>query len=150
MKTYVVKQKDITRKWYLIDANDKNLGRLASQAALMLKGKHKPIYTPSLDTGDHIIIINAEKVAFTGKKLEQKTYYRHTNYPGGIKSVTAKKLIQQRPEKVIRMAIRGMLPKNTIGRRMIKKLKVYAGTQHPHAAQKPSILEIADKKRQVN
>ena len=142
MKTYAVKKKDIEHKWYTVDAEGQVLGRLASQVAHILKGKHKPIYTTHLDTGDHVVVVNADKVLLTGNKLEQKVYYWHTNYPGGIKSVTAKKLMQQKPEQIIRKAIKGMLPKNTLGRQMLQKLKVYAGSEHPHAAQKPTALEL--------
>ncbi len=146
MKTYAVKKKDIEHKWYVLNAEEQVLGRLASQAAHILKGKHKPIYTPHMDTGDHVVIINAGKVSLSGNKLEQKVYYRHTNYPGGIKSVTAKKLMQQKPEKVIRQAIKGMLPKNSLGRQMLQKLKVYAGAEHPHEAQQPVLMGFTGKK----
>jgi large subunit ribosomal protein L13 len=139
-KTYAVKKKEITRHWHIIDAEDAVLGRLASKAACILKGKHKPIYTPHIDTGDHVVIVNAAKVKMTGKKQEQKVYWRHSGYPGGIKSTTAAKVMQEKPEKIIRHAVAGMLPKNTIGRQMIKKLKVYAGSEHPHAAQQPKPL----------
>lgn len=139
-KTYSAKKSDITRNWHIIDAEDAVLGRMASKVAHILKGKHKPIYTPSIDTGDHVVIINAEKVKLTGKKLENKIYWRHSGYTGGIKSRTAGDIMEKSPEKVIRHAIAGMLPKNTIGRKMIKKLKVYAGPDHPHKAQQPKPL----------
>ena len=139
-KTYSAKKSDITRNWHIIDAEDAVLGRMASKVASILKGKHKPIYTPSIDTGDHVVIINAEKVKLTGKKLENKVYWRHSGYTGGIKSQTAADIMEKNPEKVIRHAIAGMLPKNTIGRKMIKKLKVYAGPDHPHKAQQPKPL----------
>lgn len=146
MKTYAVKKKDIEHKWYLLDAEGQILGRLASQAAHMLKGKHKPIYTTHMDTGDHVVIVNAAKVVLTGNKLEQKIYYRHSNYPGGIKSISAKKLMESKPEKIIQQAVKGMLPKNTLGRQMLQKLKVYSGSEHPHTAQQPAPLEFTGKK----
>jgi len=136
------KKQDIERRWYLIDANGKILGRLASFIATRLRGKHKPIYTPHADTGDFIIVINAEKVRLTGNKLKDKVYYRHTGYIGSLKSITAEKLLQKKPENLIRFAVEGMLPKNRLGRKLIKKLKVYAGSDHPHEPQKPEILEI--------
>ncbi len=136
------KKVDIERRWYLIDAKDKVLGRLASFVATRLRGKHKPIYTPHLDTGDFIIVINAEKVRLTGNKLKDKIYYRHTGYMGGLKSITADKLLQKRPEDLIRFAVHGMLPKNRLGRKLIKKLKVYAGNGHPHEAQRPETLDM--------
>ena len=136
------KKRDIERRWYLIDANGKILGRLASFIATRLRGKHKPIYTPHADTGDFIIVINAEKVRLTGNKLKDKVYYRHTGYIGSLKSITAEKLLQKKPENLIRFAVEGMLPKNRLGRKLIKKLKVYAGSDHPHEPQKPEILEI--------
>lgn len=139
-KTYSAKKGDITRQWHIVDAEDAVLGRMASKVAHILKGKHKPIYTPSIDTGDHVVIINAKKVKLTGKKLENKIYWRHSGYTGGIKSKTAGDIMEKNPEKVIRHAIAGMLPKNTIGRKMIKKLKIYAGSDHPHTAQQPKPL----------
>jgi large subunit ribosomal protein L13 len=139
-KTYSAKEKDITRQWHVVDAENAVLGRLASRVASMLKGKHKPIYTPSIDTGDHVIVVNADKIKLTGKKEEKKTYWRHSGYPGGIKKTTAAKVMKEKPEAIIRHAVTGMLPKNTIGRKMIKKLKVYAGPDHPHAAQQPKPL----------
>ncbi len=139
-KTYSAKKSDITRNWHIVDADDAVLGRMASKVAHILKGKHKPIYTPSIDTGDHVVIINAEKVKLTGKKLENKIYWRHSGYTGGIKSKTAADIMEKSPEKVIHHAIAGMLPKNTIGRKMIKKLKIYVGPDHPHKAQQPKPL----------
>jgi large subunit ribosomal protein L13 len=139
-KTYSAKKSDITRQWHIVDAEGAVLGRMASKVASILKGKHKPIYTPSIDTGDHVVIINAEKVKLTGKKLENKIYWRHSGYTGGIRSQTAADIMEKSPEKVIRHAIAGMLPKNTIGRKMIKKLKIYVGPDHPHTAQQPKPL----------
>ncbi len=139
-KTYSAKKGDITRQWHIIDAEDFVLGRMASKVAHILKGKHKPIYTPSIDTGDHVVIINAEKVKLTGRKLEKKVYWRHSGYIGGIKSKTAADIMEKHPEKIIRHAIAGMLPKNTIGRKMIKKLRIYVGPDHPHKAQQPQPL----------
>ncbi len=142
VKTYVVKPSDIKREWYLVDAGGKTLGRLASEIAKILQGKHKPIYTPHLDVGDYVIVINAEKVRVTGKKLDQKIYYRHSGYPGGLKSISLREQLKKHPTRVIRTAVKGMLPKNRLGRKMIKKLKVYSGDSHPHQAQKPKLLEI--------
>lgn len=142
MKTYSAKQADIKRDWYVVDAEGKTLGRLASEIALRLRGKHKPEYTPHVDTGDYIVVVNAEKVHVTGRKETDKVYYHHTGYIGGIKSITFEKLIQKAPERVIEFAVKGMLPKNRLGRAMFKKLKVYAGTEHRHAAQQPKPLEI--------
>jgi len=142
MKTFSAKKSDVERKWYLVDADGKVLGRMASKIAEILRGKHKPIYTPHVDTGDFIIVINAEKVVLTGKKLSQKVYYRHSGYPGGLKSVTAEKLQQKKPEELIRLVVKGMLPKNHLGREMINKLKIHAGGKHPHQAQNPEILNI--------
>jgi len=142
MKTFSAKKNEVERKWYLIDANGKILGRLASEIAVRLRGKHNPIYTPHIDTGDFVIVINAEKVLLTGKKLKQKVYYRHSGYPGGLKSTTAEKLQQKKPEDLISLVVKGMLPKNSLGRSMIKKLKIYAGEEHPHQAQNPEILTI--------
>lgn len=142
MKTFNAKKDAVERNWYLIDAKDKVLGRIAVEIARRLRGKHKPTYTPHADAGDFIIVVNAEKIALTGKKLDDKFYYRHTGYPGGIKSVTAGKLQQQKPGEILRVAVKGMLPKNTLGRMMLKKLKVYAGSEHPHEAQRPQPLEL--------
>lgn len=140
MKTYSAKPKEVGRKWYVIDANGCVLGRLASLVAVRLSGKHKPIYTPHVDTGDHIIVINAAKVALTGAKWDQKMYYRHSGYVGGLKSMTAKQLLHKRPEDLVTCAVRGMLPKNRLGRKMLTKLKIYAGPDHPHVAQRPQPL----------
>ncbi len=142
MKSYVAKPKEVERKWYIIDAEGKKLGRMSSEVAKILRGKHKPTYTPHVDTGDHVIIINAEKIELTGKKLEQKTYKYHTGHPGGLREIPYKKLMADNPEKVIQLAVKGMLPKNSLGRNMIKKLKVYKGTEHTHHAQKPEMYEI--------
>lgn len=141
MKTYSAKPAEVKRTWCLIDANGKTLGRLATEIARRLRGKHKPEYTPHVDTGDYIVIINAEKVHTTGKKLDDKIYYHHTGYIGGIKSITLGKQLAKRPEKVIEMAVKGMLPKGPLGREMYRKLKVYAGSKHPHEAQQPVLLE---------
>ncbi len=142
MKTFSAKEKDIVRDWCLIDAEGKVLGRLASEIARRLRGKQKPIYTPHVDTGDFVVVVNAEKVSLTGKKLVDKIYYHHTGYPGGIKSITAGKLLKEKPERLLRKAVKGMLPKNSLGRRMLKKLKVYAGSKHPHEAQNPELLKL--------
>ena len=142
MKTYMPKPNDFSRDWYLVDATDVILGRLASQVAFRLRGKHKPVFAPHMDTGDFIVVVNAEKIKVTGRKEDQKQYHRHSGYPGGIKSVTAKKMLETKPEELIRAAVKGMLPKNRLGRQLIKKLKVYAGPEHPHAAQTPQALKI--------
>ena len=142
MTTYSAKPQDIDREWFVVDATDQILGRLASEVARRLRGKHKPIFTPHMDTGDFIVVVNAEKVKLTGRKWEQKTYYHHSGYPGGIKSVVAKRLIETKPEEMVKKAVWGMLPKNRLGRKLIKKLKVYAGPEHPHAAQQPQELTI--------
>jgi len=142
MKTFSAKQQDIKRRWYVVDAENKVLGRLASEVARILRGKHKPIYAPHVDTGDHVIVINAEKVRLTGKKLEDKMYYRHSGYPGGLKSVSAGKLMQQKPTALVEQAVRRMLPKNSLGRAMFRKLRVYPSAQHPHQAQKPEPLQL--------
>lgn len=141
MKTITAKPTEIERKWYLVDASGCVLGRLASFLATRLRGKHKPLYTPHVDTGDHIIVINADRIALTGKKWDEKLYYRHSGYIGGLKSITAKELLKKRPEDLVMHAVRGMLPKNRLGRKMLKKLKVYAGSEHPHVAQRPEILQ---------
>ena len=142
MKTYSAKPESVQREWFIVDAAEKTLGRLATEIALRLKGKHKPEYTPHVDTGDYIVVINAEKIRVTGKKTTDKMYYRHTGYPGGLRSITFDKLIDHKPEMVIEQAVKGMLPKNPLGRDMYRKLKVYAGSEHPHAAQQPQTLEI--------
>ncbi len=141
MKTISAKPADIQRRWYLVDADSKVLGRLASQVAQLLRGKHKPLYTPHVDTGDHVIVINAAKVRLTGNKRQEKFYAWHSGYPGGFKSIIAAKLLVQKPERVIELAVKGMLPKNKLGRAMFKKLKVYGGADHPHQAQQPAPLE---------
>ncbi len=141
MKTQFAKKTDIERKWYLVDAKDAVLGRLATKIATYLRGKNKPVFTPNVDTGDFIIVVNAEKVNLTGKKLDDKVYYHHSGYPGGIKAETARKRLSEKPEEVIIDAVWGMLPKNRLGRAMLKKLKVYRGSEHPHTAQKPEILQ---------
>ncbi|SDF51180.1 50S ribosomal protein L13 [Sporolituus thermophilus] len=140
--TYMAKPADVQRKWYVIDAEGKTLGRLAAEVAKILRGKHKPTYTPHVDTGDHVIVVNADKVVLTGKKLTQKTYFRHSGYPGGTTFTPAGKMLAERPERVIELAVKGMLPKNRLGRQMYRKLKVYRGPEHPHAAQQPEKLEI--------
>ncbi len=132
----------VERKWYVVDAEGKTLGRLAAEVAKVLRGKNKPTFTPHVDTGDHVIVLNADKVVLTGKKLVQKTYFRHSGYPGGTTFTTAGKMLETRPERVVEMAVKGMLPKNSLGRKMFTKLKVYAGAEHPHAAQMPEVLEI--------
>lgn len=142
MKTFVVREQDIIKRWYWVDATDKALGRLATQVATRLRGKHKPIFTPHSDTGDFIVIVNADKVRLTGSKWDKKTYYRHTGYMGGLKQISAKKLREKRPEEILRFAVKGMLPKNSLGRRQLRKLRVYAGPNHPHQAQQPEKLEI--------
>ena len=142
MKTYVANPNDRTRDWVLIDASGLTLGRLATQIAEILRGKRKPEYTPHVDTGDFVVIINAEKIAVTGNKREDKQYYRHSGYPGGLKSRTLEEQLERRPEEVIRIAVKGMLPKNRLARKQLTKLKVYAGTEHPHEAQQPTKLEI--------
>lgn len=140
--TYSAKNTDNQGRWCLVDAENAILGRLASTVAARLRGKHNPLFTPHADTGDWIIVINADKVALTGRKWDQKNYYRHSGYIGGLKTITAKKLMEKRPEDLIRFAVKGMLPKNRLGRKLFKKLKVYSGDHHPHEAQQPEILEI--------
>ena len=142
MKTYVPKKDEIQRAWWLVDADGLVLGRLASEVAFRLRGKHKPTYSPFLDGGDHVVVINADKIALTGRKLEEKKYYRHSGYPGGLKEITAGKLLDKHPERLIEMAVKGMLPKGSLGRQMGKKLKVYAGPKHPHTYHKPEELEV--------
>ena len=142
MKTYMAKAAEVERKWYVIDATDKALGRLSSEVASILRGKHKAIYTPHVDTGDFVIVINAEKIKLTGNKLRDKKYYRHSGYPGGIKEISYGELLRKRPEKVIEISVKGMLPHNRLGRAMFKKLKVYSGSEHPHQAQKPELREL--------
>ena len=141
MKTFVAKEKEVEKKWYLIDAGDKVLGRLATEIANILRGKHKSIFTPHMDAGDHVVVVNADKVILTGNKLDKKIYYRHSGYIGGLRQATAKEMLQKRPENLIKYAVRGMLPKTSLGRRQLMKLKVYAGPDHPHQAQNPVTLE---------
>jgi len=141
-KTFVTKQADIQREWFVVDATGQTLGRFATRIADILHGKHKPIYSPAVDVGDYVIVVNAEKIHVTGRKLDQKIYYRHTGYPGGLKEITLRNQLKKHPTRVIKHAVRGMLPKNRLGRRMLKKLKVYAGPEHPHAAQEPKPLEL--------
>jgi len=138
----MAKPQNVERKWYVVDAEGKTLGRLASQVAAILRGKHKPTFTPHVDCGDYVIIVNAEKVKVTGKKVTDKIYYRHSGYPGGQKAISFEQMIAKRPERVLELAIKGMLPHNRLGRQMYRKLKVYAGPEHPHAAQKPEPLEV--------
>ena len=142
MKTFSAKAEDVNRDWFVVDASDKTLGRLASEIAHRLRGKHKAEYTPHVDTGDYIVVINAEKVRVTGNKATGKIYHRHTGYPGGLKSMSFEQLIDRAPERAIQSAVKGMLPRNPLGRAMFKKLKVYAGDEHPHAAQQPQVLNI--------
>jgi large subunit ribosomal protein L13 len=142
MKTFSAKAEQVQRDWYVVDAAEKTLGRLASEIAHRLRGKHKAEYTPHVDTGDYIVVINAEKIAVTGAKATDKMYHRHTGYPGGLKSISFEKLIEKAPERVIQSAVKGMLPRNPLGRAMFKKLKVYAGDEHPHTAQQPQTLNI--------
>jgi large subunit ribosomal protein L13 len=140
MSTQVARQSDFERKWFVVDLEGKVLGRAAAEIARILRGKHKPIYTPSVDVGDFVVVLNADKIKLTGNKLANKMYYHHTGYPGGIRSISAEKLLAKKPEEVIKKAVRGMLPRNKLGRQMVKKLKVYAGAEHPHAAQQPREL----------
>ena len=142
MKTYTVKPGDIERQWYLVDAEGQTLGRLASRISTILKGKHKPIYSPHVDVGDYVVIINADKVHVTGRKMLQKIYHHHSGYPGGLKSINLRDLMQRHPTRAVEFAVKGMLPKNRLGRRMFKKLKVYAGSEHPHQAQVPQVMEL--------
>lgn len=142
MKTFSANQDSVKRDWYVVDAEGKTLGRLASEVAVRLRGKHKPEYTPHVDTGDYIVVINAEKVAVTGKKATDKMYYRHTGFPGGLKEASFEKLIERKPTLIIEKAVKGMLPRNPLGRAMARKLKVYAGAEHPHTAQQPQPLNI--------
>ena len=142
MRTFTPTPQDIERKWYVVDAEGRTLGRLASQIAIVLRGKNKPEFTPYADTGDFIIVVNAGKIRVTGRKLDQKVYYRHTLYPGGLRSVTLRDQLKRHPERVIQAAVKGMLPKNTMGRHLMRKLKVYASSTHPHQAQKPEALTL--------
>jgi large subunit ribosomal protein L13 len=142
MRTYTPKKGEIEQKWYVVDADGQVLGRLATKVASVLRGKHKPQYTPFLDTGDHVIVVNAAKLVLTGNKLEDKVYYRHSGYPGGLKETTCKEIMEKHPERVVMMAVKGMLPHNALGRAMLKKLRVYAGPEHDHEAQKPEPLSV--------
>jgi len=142
VKTYQQKPSEVQRQWFVVDAQGKVLGRLASRIAAILRGKHKPTFTPHVDGGDFVVVVNAEKVRLTGRKLQEKVYYWHTGYPGGIKSATAAQMLERKPEWVIQKAVQRMLPKNPLGRRMLRKLKVYRGPEHPHAAQQPKPLEL--------
>lgn len=142
MKTYSAKPQDMERKWYIVDAEGQTLGRLASRIATILRGKHKPIYTPHMDCGDHVIVVNAEKVAVTGNRLTEMYYYRHSGYPGGMRKTSLRDMLNKKPEFVISEAVRRMLPKNNLARKMLRKLHVYAGPEHPHQAQKPERLEF--------
>lgn len=142
MKTYLTKPADVERQWYVVDAEGKNLGRLASQIATILRGKHKPTFSPSVDCGDFVIVLNAEKVAVTGRRLDQKIYYRHSGYPGGLSKITLRDQLEKFPTRPVELAVKGMLPKNSLGRKMLLKLKVYAGAEHPHGAQQPVELEL--------
>ncbi|HEY8177209.1 MAG TPA: 50S ribosomal protein L13 [Candidatus Limnocylindria bacterium] len=142
MKTYAVKASDIERQWWVVDASDQTLGRLATRVATLLEGKHKPTYSPHLDTGDHVVVVNAGRIKVTGNKLLQKRYYRHSGYPGGLKEESLQALMARKPELVLERAVKGMLPQNRLGRAMIKKLKVYGGSNHPHQAQQPQAFEL--------
>jgi large subunit ribosomal protein L13 len=142
MKTFVAKKEEVNRDWYLVDAENQVLGRIATSIANVLRGKNKPTYTPSVDTGDFVIVVNAAKIALTGNKLADKTYYSHSGYPGGIKSITAGKLLDKKPEELIKHAVKGMLPKNKLARHMLNKLKIYSGSEHPHKAQQPKALNF--------
>ncbi|MBZ0292212.1 MAG: 50S ribosomal protein L13 [Anaerolineae bacterium] len=141
-KTFVTKPSDIEREWWVVDAKGKNLGRLATQIAAILRGKHKPTFAPNIDAGDFVIVINCDEITVTGTRLDDKMYYRHSGYSGGLKSVSMREQLEKHPDRVITTAVKGMLPKNALGRAMLKKLKVYAGETHPHAAQKPKVLEL--------
>ena len=145
MKSYMASTASVERKWYVVDAADQTLGRLASEIAKVLRGKNKPTYTPHIDTGDYVIVVNADKIKVSGKKLDQKIYYHHSDYVGGMKETTLKGMLEKKPENVITLAVKGMLPKGPLGRSMLTKLHVYAGPEHDHAAQKPEVLEIAKR-----
>ena len=147
MKTYVPRPGEITRAWWVVDADGMTLGRLATVVAGRLRGKHRAIFTPFLDTGDHVVVVNAEKIVLTGRKWTDKLYRRHSQYPGGLTEITAKEMVRKHPERLVEHAVRGMLPHGPLGRRMARKLKVYAGPNHPHAPQKPTPLEIPDARR---
>ena len=139
-KTYVTKAGDVEREWFVLDASGQTLGRLATRIATVLQGKHKPLYAANLDTGDFVVVVNSSKIAVTGNRLDDKVYRRHTGYPGGLKEITLRRMLEKHPERVIRFAVKGMLPKNKLGRQRLKKLKIYAGAEHPHAAQQPRTL----------
>jgi large subunit ribosomal protein L13 len=142
MRTFVTKPREVERQWFVIDAEGQTLGRLSSKIATLLRGKHKPIYSPSVDCGDYVVVINADKIHVTGQRMDQKVYYRHSGYMGGLKEITLRRQMETRPERVIQAAVRGMLPKNALGRKIIRKLKVYAGPGHPHEAQQPQPMEL--------
>jgi large subunit ribosomal protein L13 len=142
MKTQVAKTNEVSRDWYLVDVNEKVLGRVATQIANVLRGKNKPIYTPSVDTGDFVIVVNAEKIVLTGNKLADKMYYNHSGYPGGLKSASAAKMLEKKSAELIRRAVKGMLPKNKLADHMLKKLKIYAGSTHPHSSQQPKVMNV--------
>jgi large subunit ribosomal protein L13 len=142
MKTQVAKTNEVSRDWYLVDVNEKVLGRVATQIANVLRGKNKPVFTPSVDTGDFVIVVNAEKIMLTGNKLADKMYYNHSGYPGGLKSTNAAKLLEKKASELLRQAVKGMLPKNKLANQMLKKLKIYAGSAHPHASQQPKVMNI--------
>ncbi|HDR16334.1 MAG TPA: 50S ribosomal protein L13 [Desulfobacteraceae bacterium] len=142
MKTFVAKEHETEKDWILVDARDRVVGRLATQIAMRLRGKHKPIFTPHADTGDFVVVVNADKVRLTGAKWNAKTYYRHSGYVGGLKETTASKMLEKKPENILKSAVWGMLPKNSLGRRQLKKLKIYSGSEHPHQAQQPKQLEL--------
>jgi len=142
MKTYQAKKEELDHQWYLVNAEGKVLGRLATELAKILRGKNKPSFTPHVDTGDFVIVVNAEKVVLTGKKMKDKIYYHHTGYPGGLKEVSAEKLLAKKPTEILRIAVKGMLPKNSLSRQVLRKLKIYAGPNHPHEAQKPVVVQI--------
>jgi large subunit ribosomal protein L13 len=144
MKSYMARTGEVPRNWYVVDAQDKVLGRLASRIAMALRGKTKPVFTPHMDSGDFVVVVNAAQVRLTGRKLDNKFYYRHSGYPGGLKTTTARQLLKRKPEEVLRHAVRGMLPKNSLGRHLLKKLKIYAGGEHPHQAQQPVPLPWED------
>ena len=142
MRSFQAKPNEMNRKWHLIDANEKTLGRLAAHIAILLRGKHKPIFTPNVDTGDHVVVINASQIKLTGNKFKSKIYHHHTGYPGGLKSITAERLHDKNPTELLSKAIRGMLPKSPLGRQMAKKLRIYAGPEHPHQAQRPELMSL--------
>lgn len=142
MKTYSAKEEDVVRKWYVVDLEGQHVGRVASQIATLLRGKHKPIFTPHVDCGDYVIAVNADKIVFTGNKFEQKEYHSHSGYPGGIKDVTARELLEKEPERIIESAVKGMLPRNKLGRKIIRKFKIFAGPEHNHQAQQPETFEL--------